>query len=100
MAKGGARPGAVRASGDPMIEAGIHNNDILVVDRLLEAKNGSIVIAAVNGELTVKRLHINRKNMTLKPENSNYPGLEITEEMAFQIWGVVTSVIHEFKGDS
>jgi len=90
----------VRTSGDSMIEAGIHNNDILVVDRSLEAKNGSIVIAVVNGELTVKRLHIQGKTMTLKPENPHYPDLTITEEMAFQIWGVVTSVIHEFKGGS
>ena len=90
----------VRTSGDSMIEAGIHNGDILVVDRSLEAKNGSIVIAVVNGELTVKRLHIQGNTMILKPENPNYPNLEITEEMAFQIWGVVTSVIHEFKGSS
>lgn len=90
----------VRTSGDSMIGVGIHNNDILVVDRSLEAKNGSIVIAVVNGELTVKRLLIHGKNMTLKPENPNYPDLTITEEMAFQIWGVVTSVIHEFKGGS
>jgi len=48
----------VRASGNSMINAGIHNNDILVVDRSLEAKHGNIVIAALNGELTVKRLHI------------------------------------------
>jgi DNA polymerase V len=90
----------VRTSGDSMIQAGIHNNDILVVDRSLEAKSGSIVIAVVNGELTVKRLHIKGENMILKPENPNYPDLAITEEMAFQIWGVVTSVIHEFKGAS
>jgi DNA polymerase V len=88
----------VRTSGDSMTGAGIHNNDILVVDRSLEAKSGSIVIAVVNGELTVKRLYKNGNIMTLKAENPHYPDLEITEEMAFQIWGVVTSVIHEFKG--
>lgn len=90
----------VRTSGDSMIQAGIHNNDILVVDRSLEAKSGAIVIAVVNGELTVKRLHMKGETIALLPENPNYPPLVITEEMAFQIWGVVTSVIHEFKGSS
>lgn len=87
----------VRTSGDSMIKAGIHHNDILIVDRSLEAKNSSIVIAIVNGELTVKRLYIKGKNMILKSENPHYPDFVIKEDFAFQIWGVVTSVIHEFK---
>lgn len=90
----------VRTSGDSMIKAGIHNNDILIVDRSLEAKNGSIVIAVVNGELTVKRLYIKGKNMILKSENPHDPDLVITQDSALQIWGVVTSVIHEFKSHS
>ncbi|MBM3468771.1 MAG: translesion error-prone DNA polymerase V autoproteolytic subunit [Alphaproteobacteria bacterium] len=88
----------VKVAGDSMIQAGIHNNDILVVDRSLEAKSGAIVIAVVNGELTVKRLRMEGQKVILKPENPDYPSLTITEEMAFSIWGVVTSVIHEFKG--
>lgn len=90
----------VRSSGDSMIKAGIHNNDILIVDRSLEAKNGSIVIAVINGELTVKRLYIKGKNMILKPENPHDPDFVLTQDLAFQIWGVVTSVIHEFKSHS
>jgi len=94
------RPSAtffVRASGDSMINAGINNDDILVVDRSLEARHGDIIIAALNGELTVKRLHCRDTKVALKPENPNYPMLDITEEMNFHIWGVVTSVIHQCK---
>lgn len=87
----------VRASGESMINAGIHNNDILVVDRSLEPKHGDIIIAALNSELTVKRLHVSHKKVILKPENPDYPVIEITEEMEFLIWGVVTSVIHQYK---
>lgn len=87
----------VRVSGDSMIGAGIHNGDILVVDRSLQAKDGSIIIAALNGELTVKRLKLRGGNPILVPENPNYPELIITEEMDFCVWGVVTSVVHQFN---
>jgi DNA polymerase V len=87
----------VRASGNSMINAGINNNDILVVDRSLEPKHGDIVIAALNSELTVKRLYAKDNKVSLKPENSEYPIIEITEEMEFLIWGVVTSVVHQLK---
>jgi DNA polymerase V len=90
----------VRASGDSMINVGIHNNDILVVDRSLEPKHGNIVIAALNGELTVKRLQLEKQKVVLKAENPNYPSIFITQEMEFLIWGVVTSVVHEFRNHS
>lgn len=84
----------VRVSGSSMIKAGIHHNDILVVDRSLEPVHGKVVIAAVNGELTVKRLyHMNNKTRLLA-ENDSYPPIEITEETELTIWGVVTNVIH------
>lgn len=85
----------VRVSGESMIEAGIHNGDLLVVDRSLEPKDGKVVIAVINGELTVKRLNIKNGKTQLFPENKNYPTIEINEDMSFSIWGVVTSVIHE-----
>jgi DNA polymerase V len=87
----------VRASGESMINAGINNEDILVVDRSLEPRHGDIIIAALNGELTVKRLQIKGKMVTLKPENPDYPLIEITEDIDFLIWGVVTSVVHQYK---
>ena len=86
----------LKVSGDSMVLAGINDGDILVVDRSLEAKNDSIVIAVLNGELTVKRLNIEQGKCYLKPENDTYEPIEVTDEMDFCIWGVVTSVIHQF----
>lgn len=86
----------VTVSGDSMILAGINDGDILIVDRSLEAKNGSIVIAVLNSELTVKRLHLEGESCYLIPENDAYQPIEITAEMDFIVWGVVTSVIHQF----
>ena len=77
-----------------MINAGIHHNDILIVDRSLDPSHGKVVIAAVNGELTVKRLLIEGKKIRLAPENDSYTSIEITADMELHIWGVVTSVIH------
>jgi DNA polymerase V len=84
----------VRVSGTSMINAGIHDGDILVVDRSLTAVHGKVVIAAVNGELTVKRFWRDGDRLFLRPENKDYRPIEITEGTGFQIWGVVTTVLH------
>lgn len=84
----------VRVAGDSMIGAGINDNDILVVDRSLEPSANSIVIAVVNGELTVKRLRKIRGSWRLTAENPDYPDLEINEETPLEIWGVATYAIH------
>lgn len=84
----------VRVTGDSMIGAGIHTGDILIVDRALEARDGKVIIAVVNGELLVKRLRIEKKKVYLASENSDYPPLVITDLMDFEMWGVVTTVIH------
>jgi DNA polymerase V len=84
----------VRVTGDSMINAGIHPGDLLIVDRSLRPNNGRIVIAVVNGELTVKKLFKERGKLFLMPENPSYPCIEINENMDFMIWGVVTNVIH------
>ena len=86
----------VRVAGDSMTGAGIHDGDLLVVDRSLEPKSGSIVIASVDGELTVKRLVTRDGTVTLIPENPDYPPLPVTSEHSLAIWGVVQSVIHRF----
>lgn len=91
------RPSAtffLRVSGHSMIKAGIHHNDILIVDRSMEPSHGKIVIASLDGELTVKRLQIVGKQVYLAAENDLYKPIEITKEMDFRIWGVVTNVIH------
>ncbi len=85
----------VRVEGRSMIGAGIHPDDILVVDRSVEASNGNIVVAAVDGELTVKRLHYRRARLFLEPENPDYDPIEITGDTDLVVWGVVTNVIHK-----
>lgn len=84
----------VRVTGDSMMGAGIHSDDLLVVDRSLEPRDKSVVIAVIGGELTVKRIRIGNKKITLEPENENYSVQQITEDTDFQVWGVVTNVIH------
>lgn len=84
----------VRVSGDSMIDAGIHNNDILIVDRSLEVRENKIVIAILNGELVVKRLRRIRGELFLVPENAIYPPIPIRPESECIVWGVVTNVIH------
>lgn len=91
------RPAAtffLRVSGNSMIQAGIHDGDILVVDRSLKPISGKIVIASLNGELTVKRLEIKGKTLRLVAESKRYKPIDITEDADLRIWGVVTSVIH------
>ncbi|CDZ80672.1 LexA repressor [Candidatus Rubidus massiliensis] len=85
----------VKVEGNSMVNANIQTGDILVVDRSISASNGKIIVAIINGEFTVKRLFINEKTMQLLPENDNYPVIEITDQDEFQVWGVVTYVIHK-----
>jgi DNA polymerase V len=85
------------ATGDSMVDVGIFSGDILIVDRSLEAVDGKIVIAALNGELTVKRLSRKNGKVQLLPENPKFNPIDITEEQDVVIWGVVTRVIHEPK---
>lgn len=93
------RPAAtyfVRAQGDSMIETGIYPGDILIVDRSLEARHGDIVIAALNGELTVKRLET-QPQARLVPMNSAYSPIDIPEEADLELFGVVTNVVHSLR---
>lgn len=84
----------VRVEGESMAGAQIHTGDILVVDRALSPANGSIVIAVLNGEFTVKRVQIKGKRLFLVPENPAFTPIEVVKEADFQVWGVVTYVIH------
>jgi len=84
----------VRAEGESMLGAGIHPNDILVVDRSLTATVGKVVICALNGELTVKRLKSIGDVIILGAENPDYSDIIVKEGMDMLIWGVVTNVIH------
>lgn len=92
-----SRPAAtffLRVAGDSMIDAGIFEGDILVVDRSIEAKDGMIVVACVDGEFTVKTLKKDTGSIRLEPANSSYPVITFKEGMELRIFGVVTSTIH------
>ena len=84
----------VRVSGDSMIDAGIHHGDLLVVDRSLDAVDGNVIVAALDGELTVKRLSKRGESLRLLPANADYQPIEILTQQSFEIFGVVTNVIH------
>ena len=84
----------LKVEGDSMINAGIFDGDLLVVDKSETAKNGSVVIAVVHGELTVKRLRRNAKGIWLVPENPDFKAIHIPDESELTIWGCVTHAIH------
>ena len=84
----------VRARGDSMIGSGIYPGDLLIVDRSLSPRNGSIIIAVLDGELSVKGLKLNNGQVTLSSSNPNYSDVIVSEEMDFTIWGVCTNVVH------
>jgi DNA polymerase V len=85
----------VRVIGNSMINAGIHSNDILIVDRSLSVAHNKIAVVRIADEFTVKRIHLNGQRMTLVAENVQYKPIEVTENMDVEIWGIVTSVIHQ-----
>ncbi len=85
----------VRVTGDSMIGAGIHSGDLLIVDRSLEPKDGNVVIAVLDGELTVKRLSMREGKPVLLPDNDQYQPVEVSEHATFEVWGVTTNVIHQ-----
>jgi DNA polymerase V len=85
----------VRATGKSMIDAGIQENDLLIVDRNIKPSNGKIVIAAVDGQLTVKRLDKTTDGkLALIPANPDFKPIPINDNSEVHIWGVVTNVIH------
>ena len=84
----------IRVTGESMRDAGIFPDDVLIVDRSLEASNGDVVVAAINGEFTVKRFFRKGKRVELRPENSKFRPIVVTTDMDFIVWGVVKTVIH------
>jgi DNA polymerase V len=86
----------VRAKGNSMVGAGIFDGDLLVVDKSLSPQSGDIIIAIVDGDLTVKRLIKQGNTITLKPENPRFKEIEFKEGQELQVWGVVTSTVKKF----
>ncbi|HSE29319.1 MAG TPA: translesion error-prone DNA polymerase V autoproteolytic subunit [Candidatus Saccharimonadales bacterium] len=88
----------VRVEGDSMVGAGINGGDIVVIDKSLNPKNGDIVIAAVDGEFTLKHLKTEgRTKAWLIAANPDYPPISLHEAAEASIWGVVTYVIHKTR---
>jgi DNA polymerase V len=86
-----------KVTGYAMTKAGINHNDLLVVDTALKPKHRDIVIVVLNGELLLKRLHIEGSQVKLLSANSDFPTIIITKDMSFFVQGVVTTVIRTFN---
>ena len=80
----------VKSQGNSMLQAGIHSNDLLIVDRSIKPKNNSIVIASIDGELIVKRIKISGKQFLLTSDNKEYRSIKINNESDVFLWGIVT----------
>ena len=82
-----------RVSGQSMINAGLNDNDLLIIDRSLEPEHNKIAVCFLDGEFTVKRLRVEKDGVWLQPENDSYKPIKITQDNQFIIWGIVTNVI-------
>lgn len=85
----------MKVDGNSMIDASIYSGDLVIVDKSINAKNDDIVIAVLDGGMTIKRLKIENENYFLLAENKKYPKIKIEKESDFSIWGVVTYIIHK-----
>lgn len=83
----------IKVKGNSMIDAGINDKDVLIVDRSIEPQDNKIAICFIDGEFTVKRIKLEKDCLYLMPENSNYTPIKVTEENELIIWGIVTYVI-------
>jgi DNA polymerase V len=83
----------IRVDGNSMVNAGIDDKDVLVVDRSLEPQNGKIAICYIDGGFTVKRIKLEKDGLWLMPENEKYLPIKVGEENQFLVWGIVTYVI-------
>ena len=85
------------ANGNSMVDAGIHHGDILIIDRSLNARDGDIIIAVLHGEFTVKQLSIINNTFFLLPKNPKYSPVKISDDMDFEVWGIVSYSIRKHR---
>lgn len=85
-----------RVRGDSMKDLGIHNGDLLVIDKSLEPQNGKIAVCYIDGEFTVKTIKIENDCCWLVPANENYKPIKVTADNNFMVWGIVINVIKYF----
>ena len=89
-----------RVDGDSMVEAGINDGDIAIIDRSVEPEDGDVIVAFVNNEFTIKYLDLSHKAdgyIELRPANANYKPIHIHDTDNFEVWGVVVWTIHNWK---
>lgn len=86
-----------RVVGDSMIDAGVEEGDILVIDRSLDPRDGDMAVCFIDGEFTLKYLKFKENGMLLVPANDKYPSIEVDEGTDFKMWGVVTYVIKKVR---
>ncbi len=84
-----------RVKGGSMVDAGIQDGDLLVIDKALEPREGAIAVCYLDGEFTVKRLAVREEGVYLMPANDEFRPIRITEENDFLVWGIVAYVIHK-----
>ena len=87
-----------RVKGDSMTGAGLDDGDLIVIDKSLQASEGDIAVCFVDGEFTLKRIHIEKDVMWLVPENPKYKKIKVTPDQNFMVWGVVTYSIKDVRG--
>lgn len=83
--------------GDSMVDSGINEGDILIIDRSIEAQNGDIAVCFIDGDFTVKRILINEDGISMVPANRKYPVIKVPDESNFVIWGVVSHIIKKLN---
>ena len=86
----------IYVKGNSMINAGIYDGDLMIVDRSLEPSSNHIVVAIIDSEFTVKRILKKNNQIYLMPDNKSYSPIHVDDNMDFQVWGVVTHTIHHF----
>ncbi|MFI3240324.1 MAG: translesion error-prone DNA polymerase V autoproteolytic subunit [Bacteroidales bacterium] len=82
-----------RVTGDSMIDSGISDGDLLIIDKSLDVRNGSIAVCFIDGDFTLKRITIKADGLYLEPSNPRYSAIKVTEDSNFNVWGIVTYVI-------
>ena len=86
-----------RVKGSSMIDAGIADGDLLIIDKALEPKDGDIAVCFIDGEFTLKRLALKEDGIYLMPANAEFKPIRITEENDFLVWGMLAYIVHKPK---
>jgi DNA polymerase V len=86
-----------RVIGDSMVDSGINEGDLLIIDRSLDPHDGDIAVCFIDGDFTVKRILVNNDGISLVPANRKYPVIKVPKEINFMIWGVVSHIIKKMN---